>query len=364
MSKRILMHFVLLALCSGLILELDAPPQSMSITERRAINMIVISQSWMEYQYQNVTHNGDLSISNNDTLTIADSTFYMNGTITARDASTLIIKNSKFTAAPFSENAIVLEDHANLVILNTTMIFKQVGSFTGEIHALNNSRIILDKLKTQNRAMVVAYDDATIIANRSTLVYGTTLNPYRGSGVATFGNSTARIDNSTMNGVYIWDNSTTSIRNSTLGVISSGWKGSEKTAINVTSSRIDTIEIIAGLANFYAESSEIRVITVNSGKSLFLRSSVGKLESWGKPEITFIDSSYGTITSNETSVLVGWNVPLIGLVMVPYASIPIIQGITVLLVIAVIVITASVIWHRKIKHKQKQDSITNDAAEQ
>jgi len=64
-------------------------------------------------QYQNVTYEGDLLVSNNETFTIQDSEFYMIGKITVQDTSTLIIQNSKFTAMPIYRDSIVLKDQSN-----------------------------------------------------------------------------------------------------------------------------------------------------------------------------------------------------------------------------------------------------------
>ncbi len=364
LPKKILMIIVLLALTLGLAIPPDALLHSILSIENKATATIKFSQVSMEYQYQNITHNGDLLINNNETMIIANSTFYMNGTITVKDTSTLIVKSSKFTAAPFYETGIALEDHARLVIMNTTMIFRQLIGFAGEISARNDSRIIFENVNTENRGFIMAYDNAMISVNTSKLVYGTLANYDEGSGVVTFDKSTARMDNSTINGAFIWDNSTTSISNSSLGIIRSTWKGSERTTINVTNSRIDTIEITSGIADLNVENSEIRTITFNGGKASFLRTSVGKLESYGKSEVTFIDSSYGPIEpSNETSVLIGWHLPLIGLVIVPYEWIPLIQEAAVLLVLVAIIITALVIWRARRKDKQEQDPITDQAAQ-
>lgn len=49
-------------------------------------------------QHQNVSYEGNLFINNNETFTIQDSEFYMKGKITILDTSTVIIRNSEFTA--------------------------------------------------------------------------------------------------------------------------------------------------------------------------------------------------------------------------------------------------------------------------
>jgi hypothetical protein len=95
-------------------------------------------------QYQNITYDEDLLVHNNQTFTIENSEFLItNGTITVEDTSTLIIRNSKFTTNP-SWNAegksIVLMNQANLIIMNTTVIFiHPQGDFNCEILVQNDA---------------------------------------------------------------------------------------------------------------------------------------------------------------------------------------------------------------------------------
>lgn len=360
---RILFEALLLFMLSScLISSLGTASTSVSATERSKLSQVSLSQN-IVYQHQNVTHNGDLIISNNEALTITDSTFYMNGTITVKDASNLTITNSNFTAAPRDRYAIILKDNASLIITNTTLIFRSLSDIC-EIQAKTNSKIMMSDSRTQNQGYLVAFNNSEVYVSNSTLFNGTVSNFLSNpSGVAAFGNSTTIIENSTINGIFVWNDSTASVNNSNLGIIRTGYEPSARTTINVTHSKINWIEILGGSSDLYIEDSLVNGASASSGRVTFLRSSLEELNSWETSEMTFIDSSYGTISASEgASVFVGWHLPLLGLLVIPYTWIAIIQVGTALIAIAAIIIVFFA-WRRKRRQNQEQHSVTNKVAE-
>lgn len=285
-------------------------------------------------QYQNVTYEGHLLICNNQTFTIQNSDFYMNGTITVEDTSTLIIWNSKFTTipsrdAPLGRESIILVNQSNLIITNVTVIFKHpTGNFNCEILVRDNATANITHSIFQNPGYVTSHENSVIHVSNSTL---TTTSWSRYSGVATFDNSTAEIENSTMDGVFVWDNSTVSIKDSVVRLVRTGGT----TTIDIATSKVDQIETFepieeAHAPTIYVEGSTVRRVRVRDASVLLVNSYAGSIEAQG-----------------SATVFVGWNLPLFGLVKMPYTWIPYIQLIVVVAIGVVIVVILRVSWRKK-----------------
>jgi hypothetical protein len=110
--QKIVVAFILLALLESTIIESSPSVIASVVIHDLKLEAMVFSTN-VASQYQNVTYEGDLLVSNNETFTIQDSEFYMIGKITVQDTSTLIIQNSKFTAMPIYRDSIVLKDQSN-----------------------------------------------------------------------------------------------------------------------------------------------------------------------------------------------------------------------------------------------------------
>jgi len=316
-------------------------------------------------QHQNVTYEGDLFVNNNETFAIQDSEFYMKGKITVQDTSTLIIRKSEFTAFPLEDQrAIVLEDQAELIVENSTLISNK--SFFCEIVVQNDAVLNISHSELQNWWEVGSFDEAEIHVNNSTFTSG---DIYHDSGIGTFGTSSVTVEDSTIDGVWIWDDSTVSIKNSVIGRARVGGV----TNVNITDSKIEIIntgvrasvivrnstvtwraELSFDSSVRFIESSVANVEAYGNSSVRFTMSSVAKIEAHGNANIMLIDSHAGTIeTYDDATVLVGWHLPLSGLVTMDHTWVPIIRAIIIITLIAII-IAVLVFFFRKRRAKQDQ----------
>ncbi|MCD6242887.1 hypothetical protein J7K06_04295 [Candidatus Bathyarchaeota archaeon] len=234
--------------------------------------------------YQNVTYEGDLIVENNQTFTIQDSEFNMIGKIIVKDTSTLIIRNSKFIAIPpWDGDSIVMLDNSNLIITNTTVIFKHPGGFDVHISLRHNAKANITYSTFKNHGYILAYNNATIYVSNSTITLGTKSTKY--SGVSTFDFSTAEIENSTVDGVFIWDNSTVSLKNSIVKLLRTTWEQEDRTTVNLMNSEIYQIETYGGTVILRVDDSEVTSVNfLGNCSALFMDSSVEKMSARGIQE--------------------------------------------------------------------------------
>jgi len=310
--------------------------------------------------YQNVTYEGDLIVENNQTFTIQDSEFNMIGKIIVKDTSTLIIRNSKFIAIPpWDGDSIVMLDNSNLIITNTTVIFKHPGGFDVHISLQHNAKANITYSTFKNHGYILAYNNATIYVSNSTITLGTKSTKY--SGVSTFDFSTAEIENSTVDGVFIWDNSTVSLKNSIVKLLRTTWE-QDRTTVNLMNSEIYRIETYGGTVILRVDDSEVTSVNfLGNCSALFMDSSVEKMSARGNTRVLLLKTSYGDIeTYDNATVLVGWHIPLFGLITIPYTWVPIFQGLLFLIITAVIIVTLVIIikeWKKGMPQVEKKPTM-------
>ena len=307
-------------------------------------------------QYQNVTYEGDMLVSGNETFTIQDSEFYMIGEITVADTSMLVIRDSKFVTIPtWPGVSIVLEEQANIAITNSTVIFEHPDGFDCRIIAHGNAQVNITLSTIRQNGFLVAYDNSLIHVRNSTMTIGQ--EPHtQYCGVATFDSSTAKIENSTLDGVFVWDNSSTSIKNSVVGLVRTCRRELDKTAVNITSSVVETVEVGGGSPVFHIKDSTITWrLTMGSNASAWLTGcSIAETSARGNANIFLVDSSSDRIkTQGNATVLVGWNLPFFGLVLMHYTLVPILQTFTIIVLIVVAVIFL-VYFFRKTRRSHRQ----------
>lgn len=300
-------------------------------------------------QYQNVTHEGDILVSGSETFTIQDLEFHMLGKITVTDTSTLLIRNAKFVTIPtWDGESIVLEGHANLAIMNSTVIFKHPGGFDCRIIAYDNAQGNITLSTIRQNGDLVAYDNSSIHVRNSTM----TISPEPHTdycGVVTYGVSTAKIENSNIDGVFVWDNSSTSIMNSVVGLVRTGRSGPDQTTVNITSCEINAIEAYGDSPVLHIKDSTIAWrLGLGSNASAWLTGcSVGEMTAGANASIFLIDSSADCIkTHDDATVLVGWNLPIFGLVMMHHTLVPIVQTSIIIILIAIVVISLVLLFRK------------------
>lgn len=293
-------------------------------------------------QFPNVTYEGDLVISNGQMYIIENQDFLINGKITVKDTSSLIVRSSNFTTVPPQVDGISMEltDHAKLVVTNSTVVFKR-PDFDCRIIVHDHAEVNITSSRLQNQGYVIAYNSSVIHANSSMIKTSTTSTNYLSlSGIATFDTSSAEVKNSTMDGLFVWNNSTASASDSVIWLLRTTFRKSEKTTVNVTNSKIDYIETYGGAPTLDVEDSTVGHVTINVGAvARFRNTSVDEISASGNAFALLIESSAGSIkTEDNATVLIGWELPLFGMVTLPYGLIPIVQWSLVIVVIAIIVI--------------------------
>jgi len=290
-------------------------------------------------QYQNITYDEDLLVHNNQTFTIENSEFLItNGTITVEDTSTLIIRNSKFTTNP-SWNAegksIVLMNQANLIIMNTTVIFiHPQGDFNCEIIVQNDAEANITHSTFQNLVYIRGSENSVIHVNNSTI---TSEAFWTKSGVATHDNATAEIDNSNMSLTVVRENSTASIKNSVVELLKTWEDPPDKTTIKIAASKIDQLEAFGSTKICVEDSTVTHMNAHSNAEILFVDCHVGRFETHGNPK-----------------VVVGWNLPLFGLVKMPHTWIPYVQATIVVAIGATIFIVLRLLLRRRARIQEAE----------
>lgn len=321
-------------------------------------------------QHQNVTYEGDLFINNNETFTIQDSEFYMKGKITVQDASTLIIRNSEFTAIPIYPTSldgeiIVLNDQAKLTITDSTLISKNSTRFGSRILVGAHAEVNITHSTLQDLWRIYTEGrDAKIEVNNSTIATGSL---YDGSEIAAMGASVT-IENSSIDGTDIWSYSMLSIKNSVVGFVSAG----DVSDVNILDSEIRIIETYGSIGEVHGTTLIVQDSTVTLRAQFFANSfvqftssSVAELEAYGSADIMLIDSYAGTIeTYDDATVFVGWHLPLFGLVTMDHTWVPIIQAIIAIIRIILIMIIIAVLvffFRKRTKQDQRKRARTSEA---
>jgi hypothetical protein len=338
-SQKAIVARILLVLFCSTIFQSCQPTNAGVVIHGMQLDATVFSTN-VTTQYQNITYDEDLLVHNNQTFTIENSEFLMNGTITVEDTSTLIIRNSNFTTIPdpattTGDASIILVDQSNLIIIKTTAIFiHPYGDFNCKIFVRDDAKANITHSTLQNLVYVRGSENSVIHVNNSTIVANAF---WTKSGVATSDNSTAEIEKSIMEGAFIWDNSTASIKNSVVELLGTGSDPPDKTTINVVASKIDQLEAF-GATKICVEDSTVTHMNAHSNAEiLFVDCHVGRFETHGNPK-----------------VVVGWNLPLFGLVKMPHTWIPYVQVTIVVAIGATIFIVLRLLLRRRARIQEAE----------
>jgi len=368
-TQRIVVAFILLVLFGGTIIE-----SSQSVTASVVIHYVKLEamsfSTSAASQYQNVTYEGDLLVSSNDTFTIQNSEFYMIGKITVQDTSTLIMQNSKFTAMPIYRDSIVLKDQANLMVTNTTMISKSQTSSRCKLLVCNDAEVKIAHSALLRRWEIVAYNRSVVHVNNTTqqAIFGG--DTARLNGIITYGTSTAEIENSTIESVFVSDDSTVSIRNSVVKQVrmegrTSGSAHANNATVDIMCSTIESINALNGVPTLYVEDSTVtwRANFLASSSVQLTRSSIAELIAQRNTNVILIDCYAESIEARDNSrVFVGWDLPLFGLVTMHYTWVPIVQMIIVIAII-VAIITVLVLYKRRARRIQMEHAPVSGSKE-
>lgn len=317
-------------------------------------------------QLPTVTYEGELVVKDNQTFTIEDKEFNMSGKIVAEDTSTLVIRNSSFIAIPGIDSyAIVMKNRSRLLVDNAVIVFEHPSGFAVEILVQDEAEARIFDSTIQKRGYIRAHNNSTINVSNTTIMVGTTISTYPASGVATFDASAAEIENSKMDGIFVWENSKASINNSVAGIVRTGGEESDKTTVNITNSRIDYIETWGGGApTIHLENSNVTSASVSlNASAIFAGCSVAEISASGNASVWLLDSSVGKIEAQDNAaVFLGWHLPLFGLVTLPYAWVPILQFSVVIAVFVTVIALVLVFRRKRMKRIQQEKIQTKTAA--
>ncbi len=361
-SQRVVVTFILLVVFAGTNFGSCQSVTANVVVHDAKLEVVVFSTS-VANQYQNVTYEGELLVNGNKTFTIQDSEFYMIGKITVQDTSTLIIQNSKFTAMPIYRDSIVLKDQANLIVTNTTMISKSQTSFRCKLHVYNDAEVNITHSALEKRWEIVAYNSSVINVNNTTtqmIFYGADTASL--NGVITYDTSTAEIENSTIESIFVSDNSTVSIRNSVVKQVRmegrrSGSAHADNATVDIICSTVEYINAMKGMPILYVEDSTVtwRANFLASSSVQFTRSSIAELIAQKNTNIILIDCYAESIeTRNNSNVFVGWHLPLFGLVTMHYTLVPIVQTIITIAIVVMIIAVLVFLYRKRARRVQRE----------
>lgn len=336
-----LIIFMLLVICGIMMFNVPSP-----LVATLTNNSVSVT-----YFYSHINHEGDINVSDCETFTIQDCEFNITGKIIVQDNATLIVKNARFVTTPslWSDGtSLIVKNHAGLLVVNSTIVFHHPRGCNCQIILQNEAKVNITESMLIGHGDIVARDNSTIKIYNSNITIG--FSSYDFSGVVTFDNSVAEVEDSTIDGVFIWDKSAASIKDSVAKLIRTGWKETDETVINITNSRIDSISVQGGTPLFHIIRSSISDGYFHCNTSAwFIDSSTRTLRATGNAMIWLIGSSAGSIsTNNNAKVFVGWNLPLFGPVTVSHTWIPTMQ-ILFMISISVVIGVSYIVYSRKKK---------------
>jgi hypothetical protein len=273
---------------------------------------------------------------------------------------------------------IVLANRSRFVAENATIVFKSDYS-EGHITVGDEAMTNITDSELYGLGYIIGRQNSRIHVKRS-VFEGPNPVYLRSCGVITRDNSMARIQDSELDVAQAGGNSSIYVSNSI--ILTGGVSAGGNSLIEIENSKV-------GTSQWLWDNSTIRVLNSTtdsiyfSGGSLIVRDSIvnhwlqvsGNSTAWltsvsasrvtarSNATIWLINSHAGAIeTSDQGRVYVGWQLPLFGIVTVPYTWVPILQGITVLATL-VLIIALLVFLNRRWKkwqlQKMKQQSQTS-----
>jgi len=306
---------------------------------------------------QNITIKGDIIVENGTHL-IENVNLNLTGKIVASNDATVIIRNATlFVKTPGYNfrDGILLADRSRLTVENATVFLESANAIEESYITVGDESIAnITHSELHGIGLVMGRKNSRIYVNRS-ILKGPSGVDLLVCGVITLDNSTARIRNSELDLAQAGGNSSIYVSNSLIETrgVSAGGNG----LIEIENSKV-------GTSQWLWDNSTIRVLnsTIESilfdGASLVVRDSVvshwlrvvGNSTAW----LTSVSASRATAmenatiwlinsysraidTSDQGRVYVGWQLPLFGIVAVPYTWLPILQGIAILAALVLII---------------------------
>jgi hypothetical protein len=278
---------------------------------------------------------GDLNLSNHETLALEDREYILTELIVAEGDSSIVVKNATLILVPVDTTglSIELKERARLDLIDSTVVFNRtVGDcqirLEGESWAsINSSRI-------KGRGYVIGHDTASISASGSHV--GDDFPSYQSPGIASYGTSTVAVENSIVDGIYVWENSTAFVDASKVAKIRTAWTESDRTVVNITNCRIGIIETWGGSPCLHVNNSTIESASYfNYNTYAWLEDcTISTVRATGNATIWLVDCPTVQIEAEDNArVFIRLYFPVLGLVGVSYSWIPILKAATIAVII-------------------------------
>ncbi len=333
--------------------------------------------------YENLTHHGDLIIENG-TYLIENMEFHLIGNMSVRYEATVVARNAKIVLSPeggvsFRE-AIVLEHESKFIAENLTIVFQPLSYDSSYIVVDDEAQLNITDSHLSGWGYIIARHNATVCIENGTLEGKNSIGA-ENCGVMTKDSASARIQNSKLDfagargessililksniqprGVSASGNGSIEIENSDVGY--SEWLG-ERSILRIANSTISGVQSAGSVLHIQDSQIKYDVSTFSNCTAWLIGTSVPRLNARGNSTIWLINSAAKEIkTWDEAQVNVGWQLPVLGTLTVPYTWIPILQ--TALFIAIVLGIIAALVlinkrWNRWQTEKMKREATSVD----
>jgi hypothetical protein len=343
MGAKFLLKFISVVLVLFLLMSI----LSLGVPSKTSASSLFLSSK--------TVHDGDLVVSGNDILVIENSEYDLIGNLTVKDNATLIIRNSTFnqTGPPINatenERALIfVEDNARLVITNATVIISQRLPSRVSIDDHATLEITDSVMMNNNEAFYVWPLAEAVVYLTDSEIHSPSV-PTVSSVVVVDENSTVHIKNLVCDRVVAWGNAVVWIENSTLenglrGFYNCTVSARDSTVGFVTAEQYSTLTLRSCKVVSY-------VLAANETKVWLIHSSAENVMTAGESTVWLIDSSVEAINEyDNSSIQIGWELPIFGIIAFHYTFIPTLRMIMIALTAVVIFLVVLVIvmrWRRQ-----------------
>jgi hypothetical protein len=328
--------------------------------------------------YENKTHTGDIIVENG-TYLVENMEFHIVGKMSVRNDAAVIVRNAKLVLSRvWYIEAIEFKNKSKFMAENATIVFQlSIGPYPSYIIADHESQLNITDSKLSGWGGIIARNDSKVYIENGTFE-GPNPRDDEDCVVITKDNSFASIQNSKLdsasargqssilvmqsviqpNGVSAIENGTIEIENSDLGYCQ--WL-LEHSNLRMSNSTVEGISF--GGSILQAQNSRINGLRTSVNCNVILIDTpVSYVKAHGNSTVWLINSVAREIkTWDEAKVNVGWQLPVLGVLTVPYTWIPILKVVFVIALLIVVIAAAVLLnrrWKRWQTEKMKQEAIS------
>lgn len=306
------------------------------------------------FQFQTV-HEENIVVSSNETR-IIDYEYYLIGNVTIKDNATLIIQNTFFNLTSTHGFAdILVKDHAKLVVTNSTLRIS--SNSTSKLLIRNHATLEISNSKIENPE-----DDISIILQDSSSAYientviSSSKKPKIVVGYSANDNPGVHIKNSTLNRIVVWGLSTVFVEKS---IVQGAMRIFTDSIVHVSESTIEGqgepfAITVDGSASIQIRDSIIRTTLTarENSEAWLIHTKTKEVRGSGNAKVWLINTSVDNLYHyDDATIFAGWELPLIGIITVPYTLAPLIEYLTYAALAAVALILLYLVI-RKLKKRR------------